>query len=118
MMKGYAIYLAKNNRTLQVVEFPIQQYARSQQLFRFMNEHKDGVITCADLKAAGYEEITREWIYPTSTMGGSGCGKLSDDAQIVLNDKGIQELLNRMISFPPGFMGPGEFFPRKFFLSL
>ena len=99
MMKGYAIYLAKNNRTLQVVEFPIQQYARSQQLFRFMNEHKDGVITCADLKAAGFEEITREWIYPTSTMGGSGCGKLSDDAQIVLNDKGIQELLNRMISY-------------------
>ena len=98
-MKGYAIYLAKNNRTLQVVEFPIQQYARSQQLFRFMNEHKDGVITCADLKAAGFEEITREWIYPTSTMGGSGCGKLSDDAQIVLNDKGIQELLNRMISY-------------------
>lgn len=98
-MKGYAIYLAKNNRTLQVVEFPIQQYARSQQLFRFMNEHKDGVITCADLKAAGFEEITREWMYPTSTMGGSGCGKLSDDAQIVLNDKGIQELLNRMISY-------------------
>lgn len=98
-MKGYAIYLAKNNRTLQVVEFPIQQYARSQQLFRFMNEHRDGVITCADLKAAGFEEITREWIYPTSTMGGSGCGKLSDDAQIVLNDKGIQELLNRMISY-------------------
>lgn len=81
------------------MEFPIQQYARSQQLFRFMNEHRDGVITCADLKAAGFEEITREWIYPTSTMGGSGCGKLSDDAQIVLNDKGIQELLNRMISY-------------------
>lgn len=81
------------------MEFPIKQYAQSQQLFRYMNEHKDGVITCAELKAAGFEELTREWIYPTSPMGGSGCGKLSDDAQIVLNDKGIQNLINRMISY-------------------
>ena len=99
MSKGYAIYLAKNNRTLQVVEFPIKQYAQSQQLFRFMNEHKDGVITCSDLKAAGFEDITREWLYPTSTMGQSGCGRLADDAQIVLNDSGIQTILNRMVSY-------------------
>ena len=39
MSKGYAIYLANNNRTLKVVEFPIRQYARSQQLMQFVNEH-------------------------------------------------------------------------------
>ena len=99
MSKGYAIYLAKNNKALHVVEFPIQQYARSQQLFRFMNEHKDGVITCADLKAAGFDDITREWMYPTRPMGQSGCGKLPDDAQILLNDNGIQTILNRMTSY-------------------
>lgn len=99
MSKGYAIYLAKDNRTLKVVEFPIQQYAQSQQLFRFMNEHKDGIITCAELKAAGFEDITREWMYPTRPMGQSGCGKLPDDAQIVLNDNGIQTILNRMTSY-------------------
>ena len=99
MSKGYAIYLAKNNKTLRVEGFPIQQYAHSQQLFRFMNEHKAETITCADLITAGFEEITREWIYPTSPMGGSGCGKLSDDAQIVLNDKGIQAILNRMTCY-------------------
>lgn len=99
MSKGYAIYLAKNNRGLQVVEFPIQQYAQSQQLFRFMNEHKDGIITCAELKAAGFEDITHEWMYPTRPMGQSGCGKLPDDAQIVLNDNGIQTILNRMTSY-------------------
>lgn len=99
MSKGYAIYLAKDNRTLKVEKFPIQQYAQSQQLFHFMNEHKDGVITCDDLKNAGFEDITREWMYPTRPMGQSGCGRLPDDAQIVLNDNGIQTILNRMNSY-------------------
>lgn len=99
MSKGYAIYLAKDNRNLKVVEFPIQQYAQSQQLFRYISDHENSIITCADLKAAGFEDITREWMYPTSTMGKTGTGMLSDDAQIELNDKGIQMILNRMVSY-------------------
>ena len=98
MSKGYAIYIGKDNRKLKVVEFSIQQYPQSQQLVRFMNEHQKSTISCADLKAAGFEDITREWMYPTSTMGKSGCGKLPDDAQIELNDKGIQNIFNRMVS--------------------
>lgn len=38
MPMGYAIYLAKDNKSLRVVEFPIQQYSRSQQLMRYLNE--------------------------------------------------------------------------------
>ena len=99
MSKGYAIYLAKDNRSLKVVEFPIQQYPKSQQLVQYLSEHQNETITCADLKAAGFEDITREWMYPTSTMGKSGSGKLPDDAQIELNDIGIQNIINRMVSY-------------------
>lgn len=99
MSKGYAIYLGRDNRKLKVVEFTIQQYHQSQQLMRFLNEHQNGTITCADLKAAGFEDITREWMYPTQPMGKSGCGKLADDAQIVLNDSGIQTIYNRIVSY-------------------
>lgn len=99
MSKGYAIYLANNNRTLKVVEFPIRQYARSQQLMQFVNEHKDCTITCADLKAAGFGDLTGDLMYPTQPMGKSGRGKLSDDAQITLDDKGIQEIFNRIFAY-------------------
>ena len=99
MLKGYAIYLGKDNRKLKVNEFLIQQYPLSQQLMRFMNEHQNSTITCADLKAAGFEDITREWMYPTHPMGQSGCGKLADDAQIELNDNGIQTIINRIIAY-------------------
>ncbi len=99
MSKGYAIYLGRDNRKLKVVEFTIQQYHQSQQLIRFLNEHQNGTITCADLKAAGFEDITREWMYPTQPMGKSGCGKLADDAKIVLNDSGIQAIYNRIVSY-------------------
>lgn len=99
MTKGYAIYLAKDNRKLRVVEFPIQQYARSQQLMRYLNEHQNGTITGADLKAAGFEEITRDLMYPTQPMGKSGRGSLNDDAQITLNDSGINEIFNRIVSY-------------------
>lgn len=98
MSKGYAIYLAKDNRKLKVVEFPIHQYAQSQQLMRYITEHKNCMITGEDLKAAGFEEITKEWIYPTSTMGGSGCSPLDDDAQISINDNGIQSIISRIIA--------------------
>ena len=99
MSKGYAIYLGRDNRKLKVVEFPIQQYPKSQQLMRFINEHQNSTITCADLKAAGFEDITREWMYPTQPMGKSGCGKLADDAQIVFKDSGIQTFYNRIVSY-------------------
>ena len=99
MPKGYAIYLAKDNKSLKVVEFPIRQYAKSQQLMLFMNEHKGGTITCADLKTAGFEEITGELMYPTQPMGKSGRSRLADDAQIVIDDKGIQELLGRIVAY-------------------
>ena len=99
MSKGYAIYLGKDNRKLKVVEFAIQQYPQSQQLMRFMNEHQNGTITCADLKTAGFEDITRDLMYPISPMGQSGCGKLADDAQIKLNDNGIQNILRRIVAY-------------------
>lgn len=99
MSNGYAIYLAKNNRSLKIVEFPIYQYARSQQLMQFVNEHKDGVITCADLKEAEFADLTGELMYPTRPMGQSGRGKLADDAQIVLDDKGIQEIFHRIVAY-------------------
>lgn len=99
MSKGYAIYLGKDNRKLKVVEFSIQQYPQSQQLMRFMNEHQNSTITGADLKAAGFEDITREWMYPTHPMGQSGCGKLADDVQIELNDNGIQTIINRIVAY-------------------
>ena len=99
MSKGYAIYLAKDNRNLKVVEFPIQQYVLSQQLFLYIDDHKNNVVTCSDLKAAGFEDLTREWMYPTRPMGQSGCGKLTEDAQIELNDKGIETILNRMVAY-------------------
>ena len=99
MSKGYAIYLAKNNRTLQIVEFPIKQYGQSQQLMLFLNEHKDGIITSADLKSAGFEDLTRDLMYPTHPMGQSGRGKLPDDAKIKLDDKGIQEIFSRIVAY-------------------
>ena len=99
MSKGYAIYLGKDNRKLKVKEFPIQQYPKSQLLMRFINEHQNNTITGADLNAAGFEDITREWMYPTHPMGQSGCGKLADDVQIELNDKGIQTIINRIIAY-------------------
>ena len=99
MSKGYAIYLANNNRTLKVVEFPIRQYAQSQQLMQFVNEHKGGVITSEDLKAAGFGDLTGELMYPTQPMGQSGRGRLADDAQITLDDKGIQEIFNRIFAY-------------------
>lgn len=99
MSKGYAIYLDKDNRKLKVVEFPILQYPQSQQLMRFMNEHQNSTITCADLKASGFEDITKDLMYPTRPMGGSGCGPLAEDAQIVLNDSGIQTILQRIIAY-------------------
>ena len=58
MPKGYAIYLAKNNRSLKVVEFPIPQYARMQQLMQFLNEHTGSTVTCSDLIAAGFKVPT------------------------------------------------------------
>lgn len=91
MPMGYAIYLAKDNKSLRLVEFPIQQYSRSQQLMRYLNERKDDTITGADLKAAGFEEITEELMYPTRPMGQSGCGPLADDTQITLNDSGYRQ---------------------------
>lgn len=99
MYKGYAIYLANDNRKLKITEFPIQPYPKSQQLFQYMSDHQNATITCTDLKAAGFEDITREWMYPTSTTGKRGSGKLPDDAPIELNDKGIQNVLNRMVSY-------------------
>lgn len=99
MPKGYAIYLEKDNRKLKVVEFPIHQYPKSQQLMRFMNEHQNSTITCADLKTAGFEDITKEWMYPTRPTGGSGCGPLADDAQILLNGSGIQTILQRILAY-------------------
>lgn len=99
MPKGYAIYLAKDNKSLRVVEFPIQQYARSQQFMRYLNEHKDGTISGADLKTAGFNEITGELMYPTRPMGQSGCGPLANDAQITLNDSGIQAVLRRLVAY-------------------
>lgn len=66
---------------------------------RFMNEHQNRTITCADLKAAGFEDITQDLMYPTQPMGQSGSGKLVDDAQIVLNDNGIQAILHRIIAY-------------------
>lgn len=99
MSKGYAIYLANNNRTLKVVEFPIRQYAQSQQLMQFVNAHKGGVIACEDLKAAGFGDLTGDLMYPTQPMGKSGRGKLPDDAQITLDDKGIQEIFNRIFAY-------------------
>lgn len=99
MSKGYAIYLVANNRTIKVVEFPIKQYAQSQQLMLFLNEHKDGTITCADLKSAGFEDLTKDLMYPTHPMGQSGRGKLPDDAIIKLDDKGIQEIFSRVVAY-------------------
>lgn len=99
MPKGYAIYLAKDNKTLKVVEFPIRLYAKSQQLLLFMCEHKGGTVTTADLKAAGFEDITGELLYPTYRMGKSGKVKMADEAQIVIDDKGIQELLGRIVAY-------------------
>ena len=99
MSKGYAIYLGKDNRKLKVLEFTIQQYPKSQQLMQFMNEHQNSTITGADLKAAGFEDITKDLMYPTRPMGKSGRGSLADDAQIVLNDNGIQTILQRILSY-------------------
>ena len=99
MSKGYAIYLGKDNRKLKVVEFPIQQYPQSQQLMRFVDEHQNSTITVADLKVAGFEDITKDLMCPTQQMGQSGCGKLADDAKIVLNDNGIQTILYRIVAY-------------------
>lgn len=99
MPKGYAIYLAKNNRSLKVVEFPIPQYARMQQLMQFLNEHTGSTVTCSDLIAAGFKEITEDLMAPTQPMGKSGRGKLADDAKIILDDKGIQEIYNRIVAY-------------------
>ena len=99
MSKGYAIYLAKNNKSLKVVEFPIPQYARMQQLVQFLNEHTGSTVTCADLIAAGFKEITEDLMAPTQPMGKSGRGKLADDAKIKLDDKGIQEIYNRIVAY-------------------
>lgn len=99
MSKGYAIYLGKDNRKLKVLEFTIQQYPKSQQLMQFMNEHQNSTITGADLKAAGFEDITKDLMYPTRPMGKSGRGSLADDAQIVLNDNGIQTILQRILAY-------------------
>lgn len=99
MPKGYAIYLAKNNRSLKVVEFPIPQYARMQQLMQFLNEHTGSTVTCSDLIAAGFKEITEDLMAPTQPMGKSGRGKLADDAKIKLDDKGIQEIYNRIVAY-------------------
>ena len=99
MSKGYAVYLEKNNRKLRVVEFTIQQYPQSQQLMRFVDEHKNSTITGADLKAAGFEDITKDLMYPTRPMGGSGCGSLADDAQIVLKDSGIETIFQRILAY-------------------
>lgn len=99
MSKGYAIYLGRDNRKLKVVEFLILQYPKSQQLMRFINEHQNGTITCTDLKTAGFEDITTELMFPTRPMGGSGCGPLADDAHILLNNNGIQTILQRIIAY-------------------
>ena len=99
MPKGYAIYLAKNNRSLKVVEFPIPQYARMQQLMQFLNEHTGSTVTCSDLIAAGFKEITEDLMAPTQPMGKSGVSKLPDNAKIVLDDKGINEILQRIIAY-------------------
>lgn len=99
MSKGYAIYLGKDNRKLKVLEFAIHQYPKSQQLMQFMKEHQNSTVTCADLKAAGFEDITKDLMYPTRPMGKSGCGPLAGDAQIVLNDSGIQTILQRIIAY-------------------
>lgn len=99
MSKGYAIYLEKNNRSLKVVEFPILQYAKSQQLMQFLNDHRGSTITCTDLTAAGFKEITGDLMAPTRQNGKSGIGKLPDDAKIVLDDKGIQEIIQRLVAY-------------------
>lgn len=99
MSKGYAIYLAKNNRSLNVVEFPIHRYAKEQQLIQFLNDHRGSTITCADLTVAGFKEITGDLMAPTQPKGKSGIGKLPDDAKIVLDDKGIQEIIRRLIAY-------------------
>ena len=99
MSKGYAIYLAKNNRSLKVVEFPIYQYAKSQQLMQFLNDHRGSTITCTDLTSAGFKEITGDLMAPTQQNGKSGIGKLPDDAKIVLDDKGIQEIIQRLVAY-------------------
>ena len=99
MTKGYAIYLAKNNKSLKVVEFPIPQYARMQQLVQFLNEHTGSTVTCTDLIIAGFKEITEDLMAPTQPMGKSGRGKLADDAKIKLDDKGIQEIYNRIVAY-------------------
>lgn len=99
MYKGYAIYLAEDNRSLKVVEFPIHQYAKTQQLMQFLNNHRGSTITCADLKVAGFKEITGELMAPTQPKGKSGRGKLPDDAKIVLDDKGIQEIIQRLVAY-------------------
>lgn len=99
MSKGYAIYLAKDNRTLKVIEFPIQAYAKSQQLFQYLEEHRDGTVSCEDLKAAGFGEITGEWMFPNSVMGKSGCTKMADDAQIKLDDSGVRMIVSRMVYY-------------------
>ena len=96
MSKGYAIYLGRDNRKLKVLEFIIQQYPKSQQLMQFMKEHQNSTVTCADLKAAGFEDITKDLMYPTRPMGKSGCGPLAGDAQIVLNDSGTIRLQRRL----------------------
>lgn len=99
MYKGYAIYLAEDNRSLKVVEFPILQYAKTQQLMQFLNNHRGSTITCTDLKVAGFKEITGDLMAPTQPMGKSGIGKLPDDAKIVLDDKGIQEIIQRLVAY-------------------
>lgn len=99
MSKGYAIYLAKDNRSLKIVEFPIYQYAKTQQLMQFLNNHKGSTITCADLIVAGFKEITGDLMAPTRPMGKSGIGKLPDYAKIVLDDIGIQKIFQRLDAY-------------------
>lgn len=99
MSKGYAIYLAKDNRTLKVTEFPIQAYAKSQQLFQYLEEHREDTVSCEDLKAAGFGEITGEWLFPNSIMGKSGCTQMADDSQIKLDDSGVRIILSRMVNY-------------------
>lgn len=99
MYKGYAIYLANNNRSLKVVEFPIHQYVKTQQLMQFLNDHRGSTITCSDLTVAGFKELTGELMAPTQPMGKSGVGKLPDDDKIVLDDKGIQKIMQRLVAY-------------------
>lgn len=99
MLNGFALYLGKDNRTLEVREFPIPEYSRMQQLMQYLDKHKEETITCANIRDAGFGEITGEIMYPTQPMGQSGYRELSDDDNFVINDKGVLDIIKRVYAY-------------------